>query len=108
VPPVIIIEKVMGIHDKYMLVAMYPKGPVIPNVRAEQAAAAALQEITDEQFMRVVKAEAARRRSGESRTDGPEVVVRPSLIAPPRSCEPRQDGKDAKGFSWAARFGTLR
>jgi hypothetical protein len=57
-----IIEKVVGIHEKYMLVAMYPKGPVIPNVRAEQAAAAALQELTDDQFVRVVKAEADRRR----------------------------------------------
>jgi hypothetical protein len=57
-----IIDKVVGIHDKYMLVAMYPKGPVIPNVRAEQAAAQALAELTDEQFMRVVKAEAERRR----------------------------------------------
>jgi hypothetical protein len=57
-----IIEQVVGIDEKYMLVAMFPKGPVIPNVRAEQAAAAALQELTDEQFMRVVKAEADRRR----------------------------------------------
>jgi hypothetical protein len=57
-----IIEKVTHIHDKYMLVAMYPKGPVIPNVRAEQAAAASLEELTDDQFMRVVKAEADRRR----------------------------------------------
>jgi hypothetical protein len=56
-----IIEKVVGIHEKYMLVAMYPKGPVIPNVRAEQAAAACLKELTDEQFRRVVKAEADRR-----------------------------------------------
>jgi hypothetical protein len=38
------------------------KGPVIPNIRAEQAAAASLAELTDEQFMRVVKAEADRRR----------------------------------------------
>jgi hypothetical protein len=57
-----IIEKVTHIHDKYMLVAIYPKGLVIPNVRAEQAAAAALQELTDDQFVRVVKAEAGRRR----------------------------------------------
>ena len=35
----------MGIHEKYMLVTMYPKGPVIPNVCAEQAAAAALEEL---------------------------------------------------------------
>jgi hypothetical protein len=34
-----------------MLVAMYPKGPVVPNVRAEQAAAKALVELTDEQFI---------------------------------------------------------
>jgi hypothetical protein len=40
---------------------MYPKGPVIPNVRAEQAAAASLAELTDEQFVRVVKAEGERR-----------------------------------------------
>lgn len=52
----------MGIHEKYMLVTMYPKGPVIPNVCAEQAAAAALEELTDEQFVRVVRAEAERRR----------------------------------------------
>jgi hypothetical protein len=57
-----IAEKVAGIHEKYMLVAMYPKGPVVPNARAEQAAAAALQELTDEQFVRVVKAEADRRK----------------------------------------------
>lgn len=48
--------------EKYLLVAMYPKGPVVPNVRAEQAAAAALQELTDDQFVRVVRAEADRRR----------------------------------------------
>lgn len=58
----VIIEQVVGIHEKYMLVAMYPKGPVIPNVRAEQVAAASLAELTDEQFMRVVKAEVDRRR----------------------------------------------
>lgn len=40
--------------------AMYPKGPVIPNVRAEQAAAS-LAELTDDLFVRVVKAEAERR-----------------------------------------------
>ncbi|MCU0692528.1 MAG: hypothetical protein MUF54_14100 [Polyangiaceae bacterium] len=57
-----IVEKVAGIHEKYMLVAMYPKGPIIPNARAEQAAAKALVELTDEQFMRVVRAEADRRR----------------------------------------------
>ncbi|MFW5738988.1 MAG: hypothetical protein ACOC1F_01335 [Myxococcota bacterium] len=57
-----IVEKVAGIHDKYMLVAMYPKGPVIPNARAEQAAAAALQELTDDQFVRVMEAEANRRK----------------------------------------------
>jgi hypothetical protein len=38
------------------------KGPVIPNVRAEQAAATALKELTDDLFVRVVKAEADRRR----------------------------------------------
>jgi hypothetical protein len=37
------------------------KGPVIPNVRAEQAAAASLAELTDDLFARVVKAEADRR-----------------------------------------------
>lgn len=52
----------MGIDEKYMLVAMFPKGPVIPNVRSEQAAAASLEELTDDQFVRVVKAEADRRR----------------------------------------------
>jgi hypothetical protein len=56
-----IIEKVAGIHEKHMLVVMCPKGPVIPNVRAEQAAAAALRELTDEQFVRMVKAEGERR-----------------------------------------------
>ncbi|HQP38494.1 MAG TPA: hypothetical protein PLI95_25090 [Polyangiaceae bacterium] len=44
-----------------MLIALYPNGPVIPNVRAEQAAAEALEELTDEQFVRIVKAEADRR-----------------------------------------------
>ncbi|MCU0692740.1 MAG: hypothetical protein MUF54_15170 [Polyangiaceae bacterium] len=48
--------------SQYMLVATYPKGPVIPNERAEQAAAASLAELTDDQFARVVKAEADRRR----------------------------------------------
>jgi hypothetical protein len=33
----------------------------MPNVRAEQAAAAALQELSDDLFVRVVKAEGQRR-----------------------------------------------
>ena len=62
-----VVEQLFGVHagehvGPDMLVAMYPKGPVIPIVRAEQAAAAALQELTDEQFVRVVKVEADRRR----------------------------------------------
>ncbi len=48
----------MHIHEKYVLVATSPKGQVIPNVQAEQVAAASLAELTDEQFMRVEKAAA--------------------------------------------------
>jgi hypothetical protein len=47
-------------------VLMSPKGPFIPNVRADQAAAAALRELTDGLFLRVVKAEAAC-RSGRAK-----------------------------------------
>ena len=53
----------MAIHRKYAAVALYPKGPVLPDPRVEWPAARALQQLTDEQFERIVLAERARRRS---------------------------------------------
>lgn len=56
-----LVEQIMGVHEKQMLVVMYPKGKVIPNRRAAEAAAQALHELTDEQFLQVVQAEGERR-----------------------------------------------
>lgn len=57
-----------------MLVAMYPKGPVIPTVRAEQAAAQALEELTDEQFVRVVEAHVEREEDQSKRGQDRELL----------------------------------
>jgi hypothetical protein len=56
-----VVEQIVGVHEKHMLVVMFPKGPVIPNRRAAEAAAQALRELTDEQFIQVVQAEGERR-----------------------------------------------
>jgi hypothetical protein len=62
----VIVERIVPIHEKYVLVAMYPKGPVIPNPLTELAALGALGELTDEQLKRVIQIEKARRaREGE-------------------------------------------
>ena len=37
----VIVERVVDIHEKYVLVAMYPKGPVIPNPITELVARSA-------------------------------------------------------------------
>lgn len=62
-----IVERIVAIHENYVLVAMFPKGPVIPNPLTELAALAALGELTDDQLDRVVEIERARRaREGEA------------------------------------------
>ena len=59
--PGAIIDQVVKVHSKYVLVAMYPGGPVIPHPLVESTALAALQELDDDQFERVIDAERARR-----------------------------------------------
>lgn len=56
-----IIDEVVKIHRKYVLVALHPRGPLIPDPRVEGVALAALQTLTDEEFERVIAAEFERR-----------------------------------------------
>ena len=57
----VIVERVVAIHEKYVLVTMYPKDPVIPNPITELVALEALGELDDEQIDRVIDIEKARR-----------------------------------------------
>ncbi|MBN2191840.1 MAG: hypothetical protein JW751_03410 [Polyangiaceae bacterium] len=56
-----IIEQVVKVHRKYVLVALHPRGALIPHPRLEGVALAALQNLTDEEFERVVATELERR-----------------------------------------------
>jgi hypothetical protein len=66
----VIIDQVVKVHSKYVLVAMYPKGPLIPHPLVESTARAALRELDDDQFERVVDAERARRGTGRGDASG--------------------------------------